>query len=99
MADGRKTNGGTRSGAGRPLQETREDFDRLVKSVVPASRMEGILNNLASEAETGNLKAIQILLGYWAGTPIQRQEIKTESQAQKVVIEFEDKPRPVAESE
>jgi hypothetical protein len=99
MAARNTGHGGARPGAGRPRQEARDEFDRLLKKAIPAATVEGILNTLATEALNGNLKAAQLVLAYLVGTPIQRQEVSgPDGGNQKIVVEYED-VAPVPDSE
>jgi hypothetical protein len=79
MADGRKKNGGARSGAGRKPKEANENLRELLSLCAPQEERESILRGLVEDAQHVSFRirneARKLLLAYMFGTPVARQEL------------------------
>ena len=79
MADGRKKNGGARTGAGRKPKEVNENLRELLSVCAPQEQRESILRGLVEDAQHVSFRirneARKLLLAYMFGTPVARQEL------------------------
>ena len=82
MADGRQTNGGARTGAGRRPKAVNDELRGLLDKCAPVKKLESIIAKLVEDACHPSIKirteARKLLLAYKYGTPIARQEISGE---------------------
>ena len=83
MSDGRKNNGGARVGAGRkPVADeikVAEKFRNILSD-------EYVITKLSEKVEQGDMKAIELWLGYTNGKPSQSLDIKGDFEHNTVPI-------------
>ena len=101
MANGRDNNGRFTKGhafsvgnnGGRKKRTDEEKFMRVLFRVVDEDRLGRILEKLATCAEGGESWACTLLLAYYAGKPVERQELSgTDGGPLALVVRYENPP-------
>lgn len=75
MADGRKNNGGKRSGAGRKPKRIEVGLPLLLDKCWTESQREECIQKLAEKAATGDMEAIKLLMAYTYGKPRESHDV------------------------
>ena len=78
MADGRKTNGGKRTGAGRKSRAEEAGLQRLLEECFTDADRRACIKALVARTKPGknfSMEAVKLLFAYAYGKPVDRQEI------------------------
>jgi len=77
MEDGRKNNGGARTGSGRKSKSEELGLPALIDNCVTAEKQEGLIRLLFNQAMDGSFKHMQLFLAYKFGRPSQLVDLTT----------------------
>jgi hypothetical protein len=81
MADGRKNNGGARIGAGK---KPKAEIIKVAEKFRAVLSDEEVIEKLAEKVRDGDMKAIELWLGYTNGKP--QQHIDHTSDGEKITL-------------
>ena len=72
---GRLKKGAVLNPNGRPPTKSRERFEAALAAALNGKNLEAILQRLVADATKGRPWAVTLVLAYYAGKPIERQEV------------------------
>lgn len=85
MSEGRAQHGGARPGAGRKSKAEEAGLKDLLDACITTADRKKLFNKLKEKALAGEDFAMQLLLAYIYGKPVQRQEISGDGGGELVI--------------